>query len=419
MSTQQNQLDPYYQTLTDEKVTEEFKSYEEEFRDKTYYEKYKQTAKNTEKFSKLFNVLSVMAGTLGAAIILAMFIYPNPYIMIAPAVILLGIAEYFKRDLLTKISREKVKGKGISKGLAIACIMLLMVSMSAAIYGGIELVNISRGKTKPELTSTKKIEAKYNAKINEKKALQKAITDRNTYKGKTYLPKDERLLNAKYDADIRQLEKDQKAAITKAKTDNKAKLTSHYEGTFRYAIGFAMVTLVIEILCVVTIYFPIYFRFKAQKDRKVIIKKYESYDPGTLLNLLVKQLGVNPTDLIKQLSLNQNIFLNSTSTLSANMPQTNTPTANMPMANGQRVNVPTTNEAGFNYPGKNTHPPKEPTAKRRKKRGKSKDYDLINRLLLENNHTTHQIAMAANCSDTTVRNAKNKLKAEGLLPQNA
>lgn len=407
MSTQQNQLDPYYQTLTDEKVTEEFKSYEEEFRDKTYYEKYKQTAKNTEKFSKLFNVLSVMAGTLGAAIILAMFIYPNPYIMIAPAVILLGIAEYFKRDLLTKISREKVKGKGISKGLAIACIMLLMVSMSAAIYGGIELVNISRGKTKPELTSTKKIEAKYNAKINEKKALQKAITDRNTYKGKTYLPKDERLLNAKYDADIRQLEKDQKAAITKAKTDNKAKLTSHYEGTFRYAVGFAIMTLAIEVLCVVTIYFPIHFRFKAQKDRKVILKKYESQNPNILLNLLVERLGVNPVDLIKQLQINQSVLLNSTSTLSANTP---TPA---PVAKAAKPQKP----IGFTT-AQNTHPSKEPTKGKRRERGTTVDYELINNLLLNTNKTTHQIAMQAKCSDTSVRNAKKKLIRLGLLPKN-
>jgi hypothetical protein len=96
-----------------------------------------------------------------------------------------------------------------------------------------------------------------------------------------------------------------------------------------------------------------------------------------------------------------------------------------PMASSQPVTKPKAKNPNAKPIGftsdtsKNTHPPKEHTAKPRRERGTTKNYELINRLLLEGGRTTHQIAMAANCSDTTVRNAKKKLKENGLLPVDA
>lgn len=406
MSNQKSGLDPYYQLVQKDKIAKELDSFEDEFRVRTYYEKYRSIARASGRASYGFNALSIASGSLGMATLFAMFIIPNIYIMLIPAIMILGLIEYWgKRTLLKNWAREKLKNGKTNAKLTIALAFMIILSMIATVGGGIELVNMIRGKAKPQLTNTKNIESKYNAKINEKKALQREIKERNTYKGKTYLPKDERVLNAKYDADIRQLEKDQKVAIAKAKAYNKQKLSDHYQGTQGYIIGFVLLSLFIEGMCVLTIYFPLHFKYKSKEDRKLIISSYKApqIQPNVLLGLM-NQLGVDFTTLV-----------NNMQTTPLQFASTPTPS---PVASGQPTVKPkpkNPNSKPIGFTSEDTHPPKEPMKEKRRERGTTKNYELINRLLLEGQKTTHQIAMAANCSDTTVRNAKRKLREAGLL----
>ena len=271
MSTQKNGLDPYIKLFTDKEVAKEMEGYEETFRVRTYYEKYRNLARLSAKSSYLFNALSVAAGVLGLASVLAMFLLPNLWLMCIPAFLLLSLSEYGKRVLLRNWIIEKLRDRKTNSKLVTANALLIALSMTATVYGGVELVKMARNRTKPTLTSIKSIETKYNAEIAKIEALQSDITKRNTYKGQTWLPADERALNAKYDADIRVLRADQKTAITQAKTSNKSKMANYQEGTKGYIVGFILLSLVIEGLCILTIYFPLQFKYKAKEDRNLVL----------------------------------------------------------------------------------------------------------------------------------------------------
>ena len=383
-----------YQTVLEhEKTKEELKRFSERFRVRLFYEKYRGLARLCNTCSWVFNGLSVASGVLGVASLLAMFIYPNLWIMAIPAFLILGLSEFAKRVLLTNWLIEKLrdKNKGINKALLTANILLIVVSMFATVYGGIELVNIARGKAKPQLINTQSIEVKYKADIAKIEALQAAITKRNTYNGNTYLPKDERALNAKYDADIRTLRKDQKQAINKAQQSNDQKLATYHQGTNQYIIGFVFLSLLIEGLCILTIVFPIYYQYKSLDDKEKLTRAFKTANlsTDTLYNLMHKA-GLPVSNLIQQFSQHFNNSITNQAQLAT--------VGNEPIIQryDQEQNVPTNKPVS-------------------RKRGKVVNYDKVYALIDKGGLTIAEIANKCKCSESTVRTAKRERKRGNRL----
>ena len=382
----------YKNILENEQTKEELNRFSERFRVKLFYEKYRNLARLCNTFSWGFNGLSVASGVLGIASLLAMFVFPHLWLMVIPAIILLSLAEFAKRVLLTNWVIEKLRDKTANKGLILANILLVALSMAATVYGGITLVNLARGKAKPQLTSIKSIEAKYQREITKTEALQAAIIERNTYQGKTYLPKDERALNAKYDNDIRVLKADQKKAIAKAQTGNNQKLAAYQEGTHQYIIGFVLLSLVIEGLCIVTIVFPIYFQYKSLDDKEKLTRAFNlpELSIDTLYGLMHKS-GLPVQNLVQQFAqqLNSNI---------AHPVALHTPIA--------------TNESRPVIKGFEQQKNKQPI---KRKRGKVVDYKRVYQLIDQGGLTSAEIATLCKCSESTVRLAKRERKKGNIL----
>ena len=388
----------YKNILENEQTKEELNRFTERFRVKLFYEKYRNLARLCNTFSWGFNALSVASGVLGVASLLAMFVFPNLWIMVIPAIILLGLVEFAKRVLLTNWVIEKLRDKTANKTLILANILLVAFSMAATVYGGIELVNIARGKAKPTLTSIQLIEAKYKAEIAKVEALQTTIIERNTYKGKTYLPKDERALNAQYANDIRELKNDQKKEVAKAQKNNDQKLAAYREGTQQYIIGFVLLSLVIEGLCIVTIVFPIYYQYKSLDDKEKLTRAFNlpELSIDTLYGLMHKS-GLPVQNLVQQF----------TQQLSTNIAPPVTPQTTL-VSNENRPIV-----KGFEQQKKPSSKPDKQPIKR--KRGKVVDYERVYALIDKGGLSSAEIATLCKCSESTVRTAKRARKKGNRL----
>lgn len=392
----------YKNILENEQTKEELNRFTERFRVKLFYEKYRHLARLCNTFSWGFNALSVASGVLGVASLLAMFVFPNLWVMVIPAIILMGLVEFAKRVLLTNWVIEKLRDKTANKTLILANVLLVALSMAATVYGGIELVNIARGKAKPTLTSIQLIEAKYKTEITKIEAQQAAIVERNTYKGKTYLPKDERVLNAQYDNDIRGLKADQKKDIAKAQQSNDQKLAAYREGTHQYIIGFVLLSLVIEGLCIITIVFPIYYQYKSLDDKEKLTRAFNlpELSIDTLYSLMHKS-GLPVQNLIQQF----------TQKLSTNIAPPVTPQTAL-ASNENRPIV-----KGFEQQKKPTSKPDNKPDKQtvKRKRGKVVDYDRVYTLIDKGGLTSAEIATLCKCSESTVRTAKRERKKGNRL----
>lgn len=387
----------YKNILENEQTKEELNRFTERFRVKLFYEKYRNLARLCNTFSWGFNGLSVASGVLGVASLLAMFVLPNLWVMVIPAIILLGLVEFAKRVLLSNWVIEKLRDKTVNKTLILANVLLVALSMAATVYGGIELVNIARGKAKPTLTSIQLIETKYKAEITKIEALQTAIIARNTYKGKTYLPKDERVLNTQYDNDIRRLKADQKKEVAKAQKTNDQKLAAYRGGTQQYIVGFVLLSLVIEGLCIIAIVFPIYYQYKSLDDKEKLTRAFNlpELSIDALYGLMHKS-GLPVQNLVQQFTqqLSTNIAppISPQTTLASN--------ENRPIVKGFAQQNKSASKS-------DNKPDKQPI---KRKRGKVVDYERVYALIDKGGLTSAEIATLCKCSESTVRTAKRERK---------
>jgi len=385
------QTNPFDEAFSSDKEIEKYKSYEETFRQKLYNEKYESTAKNLGAASYWLNAFSVGSGVIGAATVLSYLIFNNVYIMAAPALLLLTITEAGKRKTIREFFILKFGSKKTDKGLLFGLLLCLVFSLACSAGGGWYIAEIANEAKKPKQVDTKAIAAKFGAKIKQVRADKKALHHRNTYRGNTWLNANDKKINAEYIAKITELEKAQQVAITNAKNEYKTKLTEHAKGGLGYIAIALAVSLIVEGLSLFSLWFPLYFQHRSLKDKEILTRVFKPELTNWQLQEVARVLGLD----LGQLLGNSTAIPAIVTTASTEQP------APAPTEQPQR-------EIGF----KNT--PK--SVPKRKERGTSANYELINKLLLTTALTTHQIAQKAECSDTTVRNARKKLKKEGLIP---
>ncbi|WP_299456358.1 hypothetical protein [uncultured Microscilla sp.] len=264
--------DPYKQILEEQKHKDNFKAFEETFKARLFYEKYRVTAAIVAGASWLFNLLSIASGVLGVASLLAAFIFPDLWLMALPAFLVLGLCEAIKRTVLTNLTIGYYRDGKLNIVLLTVNLAFIAASMAATVYGGVELVRIARNEAKPELIPLKHLKSDYNKQAEEVKAKQKQLIARNTYKGKTWLSKEKELVYQKWDNDIRKLEAKKESAVAKAQKANTNKVKNYESGTNKYITVFVVLSLLIESLCVVAIVFPVYYKYRSLRDKYAIDK---------------------------------------------------------------------------------------------------------------------------------------------------
>lgn len=388
----QNSQNPYLDLLENDRVKSDFEKFDNTFKVRLFYEKYKLMASFCRWLSWFFNTLSIVTGVFGAGLLLAAILVPNLTISVSIALVVLVLIELCKRFLLRNWVVGYYRDKKLSSGLISANLALILLSGFATVYGGIKLVEMARNQNTPTLVDTKKVEQKYRAKIGKIEAKQKELINRNSYQGKTWLPKSERALNIDFEKQISELKADQKSDITKAENRNKALLKSHNKGTGRYIVAFVLLSLLIESLCIVTLVFPIYYQHRSREDKELIVSNYNPNQNH--VRVLAERMGINIEALVLQAFGNQEQVIT--------MPIAKAPQEQQPVAKPQ-------SPIGFKRPEKKEVETSYP------KRGTTINYPLINNLLTTTEMTTAQIAKKAGCSDTSVRNARKKLVEKGIL----
>lgn len=267
-------LDVYHKELETDKAKRDFDSFDHFFRVRLFYQKYRSLAQICDSLSWFFNLLSIAAGTLGVASLLAAFIFPNLMMMAVPAVLVLAITELIKRWLLTNWTKEKYRDGTINPGLLLTNILLIAGSGFATVYGGIEIVNMARDQSKPKIVSVKNIEQKYNAQVAGIKANQKKLIARNTYRNQTWLSQEKEQKYQKWEDDIRKLQAQKEKEITQARKGNREKEKEYAKGTNEYIAGFIALSLIIESLCIITLWFSVFYKHRSRRDKEVIEKAY-------------------------------------------------------------------------------------------------------------------------------------------------
>lgn len=405
---------PYKKLLEDKKVKNDFNTFDETFRVKLFYEKYRNVAQLCSGASWLFNALSVGSGVLGLASLLASFVYDNLWLMAIPSLVVLVLSELFKRFLLRNLIIEKYRDEHVNKGLLIANIALIAISSIATIYGGFEAVQLARGKAKPTLVNLAQLEAKYDQKIKLVRADKQALIDNNSYDGKAYLSKADKALKVQYVAKIDRLELEQKQALAKAEKSNKQKLTVYHAGTQDYVLVFVVLSLVIESLCIVTLIFPIYYQHKSKQEKAIIMASLQpaNLNPDYLLALL-QRAGVSTVELLQQAP--QAPLMPVANEPTASKPPKEEPGSNEPKpdAPNPTPNEPTASEPTPKQPVSNEPKPDAPTPQKapvHRPRGKVVNYERVYELIDQGGLTSAEIATLCKCSESTVRTAKRKRK---------
>ncbi|OJJ16696.1 hypothetical protein BKI52_32845 [marine bacterium AO1-C] len=282
--------DAYYNT---KRAKKDFKRFEKFFEKKPFYNKYRNLHLLCYGLSWLFDFLSVASGVLGGATLLTAFIIPNLLIAAIISLVVLAILQLIKRWLLTGWVKEKLNNDRVSPGFLTTNLLLIAVSGVATVYGGIEVVNLARGKSKPSLVSTKAIEKKYNTEITEIKAKQKDLIARNTVGKNTYLSPDEEADFQNWEEDIRKFRAQKEKEIAAAKKGNGQKLKEYASGTDEYITGFIIASVIIESLCIITLWYYIFYQYKSLESKEATIASYQQQpiDTLTLLNQL-KHYGI-------------------------------------------------------------------------------------------------------------------------------
>lgn len=261
---------PRKEVLKKHQTENKFNRWQEKFRERSFYEKYQVLAKLSFGVSWFFNLLSIAGGVLFVAALLAGFIYPDIKRMAIPALLLLIIVELVKRIILTNWIVEYLRSKTTNKVLIFANVVFVVLSAGASVGGGIELVQMTRGKQKPTLIHLKSIEQKYQHKIAQVQRDRRVLEKSNTYLGNTYYSPADRKLDNKHLSKINALEAAQKKAIAQATKTNQQKLHHHQKGTDEYLWTFMVIALLIEIFSIVSIVFPVYFKYRAITDQDIL-----------------------------------------------------------------------------------------------------------------------------------------------------
>jgi hypothetical protein len=237
--------------VTEISNVETLNTFENELTPKSYYLTYKPIYIFAGVFSYLTQIASVIssysffAGVLGANI-------PNIYLLAFFVCVILLTIELVKR-LLTVLVGTNLFGIEKKKAILpiISLLLVSMVSIYASVIGGGSLG-----------IDTKKVvitETKFDTEIATLRTEIKAIQDRNSYKGKTYLPKKEReLLHAK----------ERELTNFKAAKDNELQKVNELNtlNETRYKYGFA----VIELLFFACMYFIFDFKRKSVLENLLI-----------------------------------------------------------------------------------------------------------------------------------------------------
>lgn len=287
---------PYREVLQSKRTQEDFKSYGEIFKVRLFYQKYRGVSRVVYYTSFIFNLLSITSGVLGVASLLVSFIYPDLYLMAIPAFLILAISEYLKRTVFTNLVVGFYRdGRKLSFVLLAVTLGFIGISGIATVKGGIEVVKLARNEVKPTLTNIKSLESGFNKQISELKAKQQKLIARNTYQGNTYLNPEKEAVYQQWEDDIRKVRSQKQKAIANAGKSNSDKLKVHASGTKEYVIIFIVLSILIESLCLLAIWFPIFFKFRSLSDKYAIEEAYadKQYDIAGLLSLMqVSQISI-------------------------------------------------------------------------------------------------------------------------------
>lgn len=380
MKANDNPLTKIYQ---DKKVKEDFKKFDKVFEQKTYYERYKALANWSHYLSYFFNILSIAGGTLGVASILASVFYPNLYVMALPAFVLLVISELIKRKLLHGAIVEKMERNIISYWSITFNILLVLFSGYATVMGGIEIVNIARGKSKPIPRSTKPVSKKYKELVAIERLNLMKLEKENTWQGNTYYNKKDKELKYSLLTKIDKLQNEEKKEIAKIQANNKTLSDIHNSGTNGLIIKFLIVSIIIELLCVITIIYPIHYKHKSRKDKNTVVSHFIPNQEH--IRKLALNMGIDINQLILNAMTQQPEQIQQTQVFTNSTQQQN------PIGFRQNQNLGNGNTL------------------KRPPRGKTINYTKVYKLLDEGLSVT-EVAIALKCSESSVRTAKRKRK---------
>lgn len=255
--------------LNQDKNSKRLDRIRERFREKRFSEKYKFLSNLSKYSSYLFNTISILAGFLFVYSLLFKSIPITPIASVL-AVLLLLLIELSKRYTNRVAITDYLSTKKLPIALILAIVGLLSLSVIVSTLGAKEGVKLFAKKEGFKVMDYKPIESKANKEVKLIEGKIKALIDRNTYKGKTWLPLKERALNDSYERQIIGIKKrlNEKIAFIEAKNRESERI--HSEKTEANIFYIVVLACINEVLCIICLLFPLYYDFRELKEVEII-----------------------------------------------------------------------------------------------------------------------------------------------------
>ncbi len=181
--------------------------------------------------------------------------------------ILFGI-EYFKRVYLNGVFIELVKRKSIKPFALLGASLLIGLSFYLSVQGTLDYTT-RRGNEQTKLLNERSdknidnLKAANDAVVSKLESKIKAINDRNTYKGKTWLPKTERKLVQALENQILTSNKELTESIKQAEKEHQFIKQAQSTSTNETGLRMALISSVNELLCVLCLWFGFNYKFRS------------------------------------------------------------------------------------------------------------------------------------------------------------
>lgn len=261
-------------------------SFAEELTDKPYFETH----------GAMFTLAKV--GSIGTALasVAMAYVYtdalftnllPASFGLIAPALavgLLFGL-EYLKREFFRNFCTEYVKRKAIKMRSLALGLALVICSSLLSVFGVIDFVEDKGSEDVQAINEVTQaqiqaVKSEYEGKRKDLIQRRKAITDRNTYKGKTWLPKSERANVQALEAALIALDSEERKDIADLQSMGKSEVQTSEQGTQSIALQMAVASGLNELLCIAALFFMYSFKFRSLVESGLVTS--ENPMPATI-----------------------------------------------------------------------------------------------------------------------------------------
>lgn len=244
-------------------------SFADEISDKPYFETHAGLY-TLSKFGSVGTAIASMAMAYVYTNGLFTNLLPSSLSGFAPALavgLLFGL-EYLKREFFRNFCTEYVKRKQVKPVSLALGLALVVCSSLLSVFGVIDFVETKGSEAIQGIESTTQAQIQatkdeYSAKRESLEERRKAIVQRNTYKGKTWLPKSERQNVQALESALIALDKAEKQALLEVQSSSEVEMQASSEGTQDIALQMAIASALNEALCIFALFFMYSFKFRS------------------------------------------------------------------------------------------------------------------------------------------------------------